>query len=58
MSTVQNLIAQLQQGSIGQWYVTKSPTDRLIINLIALIAAIIYTVAETISQDHKLMPRY
>ena len=46
MSTVQNLIAQLQQGSIGQWYVTKSPTDRLIIKILAaLIAAtIIYTV--------------
>ena len=46
MSTLQNLIAQLQQGSIGQWYVTKSPTDRLIIKILAaLIAAtIIYTV--------------
>ena len=46
MSTVQNLIAQLQQGRIGQWYVTKSPTDRLIIKILAaLIAAtIIYTV--------------
>lgn len=45
MSTVQNLIAQLQQGTIGQWYVTKSPTDRLIIKILAaLIAAtIIYT---------------
>ena len=45
MSTVQNLIAQLQQGSIGQWYATKSPTDRLIIKILAaLIAAtIIYT---------------
>ena len=47
MSTVQNLISQLQQGSIGQWYVTKSQTDRLIIKILAaLIAAtIIYTVA-------------
>ena len=46
MSTVQNLITQLQQGSIGQWYVTKSPSDRLIIKILAaLIAAtIIYTV--------------
>ena len=46
MSTVQNLITQLQQSSIGQWYVTKSPSDRLIIKILAaLIAAtIIYTV--------------
>ena len=46
MSTVQNLIAQLQQGSIGRWYVAKSPTDRLIIKILAaLIAAtIIFTV--------------
>ncbi len=42
MSTAQSLTARLQQGSIGQWYVTKSPTDQLIIKiLVALIAGTI-----------------
>ena len=46
MSTIQNLIVQLQQGTIGQWYAAKSPTDRLIIKILSgLIAATIVYVA-------------
>ena len=46
MSAIQNLIVQLQQGTIGQWYAAKSPTDRLIIKILSgLIAATIVYVA-------------
>ena len=46
MSAMQNLIVQLQQGTIGQWYAAKSPTDRLIIKILSgLIAATIVYVA-------------
>ncbi len=46
MSAVQNLIVQLQQGAIGQWYAAKSPTDRLVIKILSgLIAATIVYVA-------------
>ena len=44
MSAVQNLIVQLQQGTIGQWYAAKSPTDRLVIKILSglIAAAVIY----------------
>ena len=45
MSTAQNLLAQLQQGNIGQWYVAKSQTDRLIIKI--LVALIVGTTVYT-----------
>ena len=45
MRTTQNLIAQLQQGVIGQWYETKSLTDRLIIKILValIVGTTIYT---------------
>ena len=45
MSVIQSLLSQLQQGSLGQWYATKSATDRLIIKVVAglIVATVFYT---------------
>lgn len=45
MSVIQSLLSQLQQGSLGQWYATKSGTDRLIIKTVAglIVATVFYT---------------
>ena len=45
MSVVQSLLSQLRQGSLGQWYATKSPTDRLVIKIVAGLtsASVVYT---------------
>ena len=45
MSVIQSLLSQLQQGSLGQWYATKSGTDRLIIKAVAglIVATVFYT---------------
>ena len=45
MSVVQSLLSQLRQGSLGQWYATKSPTDRLVIKIVTglTLASVVYT---------------
>ena len=45
MSVIQSLLSQLQQGRLGQWYATKSATDRLIIKAVAglIVATVFYT---------------
>lgn len=46
MSIVKSAKDQLQTGSIGQWYLAKSATDRLIIKIVSglIVAALFYSV--------------